>query len=574
MNQFRLWAPAASKVELRLDSVAVPMQKKAGGWWSLDHEITLGAPYSYSIDGREPLPDPRSASQPDGVHGASRLVDHSVFPWTDSRWQAPPLSSAVIYELHIGTFTREGTFESAIARLDYLVQLGVTHVELMPVAQFSGSWGWGYDGVNLYAPQCSYGCPEALKRLVNACHAKGLAVIVDVVYNHLGPVGNYLSRFGPYFSDRHSTPWGEAINMDGDGSAEVRRFLCDNALMWLRDYHFDGLRLDAIHAIFDFSALHFLEQLATEVDELEAQTGRHLVAIAESDLNDPRAITPREAGGFGIDAQWSDDFHHALHTVLTQETTGYYADFGTIADLAKALQRAFVYDGRFSKFRNRVHGRPLERLSGSHFLGYIQTHDQVGNRANGERIEHLVGPELAKVAAVLVMCSPFVPMIFQGEEFAASNPFLYFSNHEEPEIGAAVSEGRRREFAAFGWNPDEVPDPQDPATFERSKLDWSDIQQEPHRGMLEWYRQLIALRRSTPCLLDGHLDRVRVDFSENERWLTLRRGHISVACNFAEIMREIPAAGHRMLLSSHPSSSLHGGTLRLAPHSAMILEAD
>jgi len=574
MNQFRLWAPDASKVELRLDDAALPMEKTAGGWWSAEHESPPGAAYRYSIDGGEPLPDPRSAAQPDGVHGASRLVDHSAFPWTDSRWQALPLSAAVIYELHIGTFTREGTFESAIARLDHVVQLGVTHVELMPVTQFSGSWGWGYDGVDLFAPHCSYGCPEALKRLVDACHAKGLAVLLDVVYNHLGPIGNYLRQFGPYFSTRHSTPWGDAINMDGNGSAEVRRFLCDNALMWLRDYHFDGLRLDAIHAIFDFSARHFLEQLAREVDELEAQTGRHLVVIAESDLNDPRVITPREAGGFGIDAQWSDDFHHALHTVVTRETTGYYADFGTIADLAKALQCAFVYDGRFSKFRNRVHGRPPERLSGSHFLGYIQTHDQVGNRAKGERIEHLAGPELAKVAAALVMCSPFVPMIFQGEEFAASSSFLYFSDHREPEIGTAVSEGRRREFAAFGWNPDEVADPQERATFEKSKLDWSEIEQEPHRGMLEWYRQLIALRRSTPCLLDGSLDRVRVEFGENERWLALHRGHVSVACNFAGTARELPAAGHRVLLTSHPSSSLHGETLRLAPRSAMILEAD
>ncbi len=574
MNQFRLWAPAASKVELCLDNAAVPMGKSANGWWSLNQPIAPGASYVYSIDGGEPLPDPRSAWQPDGVHGASRLVEHSSFPWTDGGWQAPPLSSAVIYELHVGTFTREGTFEGVIARLDHLARLGVTHVELMPVGQFSGRWGWGYDGVDLYAPHCAYGLPDTLKRLVDACHAKGLAVLLDVVYNHLGPVGNYLSRFGPYLTDRYSTPWGEAINLDGAGSAEVRRFLCDNALMWLRDYHFDGLRLDAIHAIFDSSAVHFLEQLAAEIDELEAQTGRHLVVIAESDLNDPRVITPREGGGFGIDAQWSDDYHHALHTALTRETTGYYADFGTIADLAKALKQAFVYDGRFSKFRNRVHGRPQERLSGSRFLGYIQTHDQVGNRARGERIGCLVGPELAKVAAALVMCSPFVPMVFQGEEFAAASPFLYFSNHQEPEIGASVSEGRRREFAAFGWNPDEVPDPQDPATFERSKLDWSEVEREPHREMLEWYRQLIALRRSTPCLLDGRLDRVRVEFSENERWLALGRGRVSVACNFAGTARELPAAGHRVLLCSHPSSNVHGGKLQLPPRSVTILEAD
>ncbi len=578
MTHFRVWAPSAKSVELRLDHVTHRMQADTSGWWSVACEAPADAAhqdaaYQYMIDGAGPWPDPRSAWQRDGVHGASRTVD-PWFPWTDAHWQAPPLSSAVIYELHIGTFTLEGTFDAALAKLDYLAQLGVTHVELMPVNQFSGRWGWGYDGVDLYAPHCAYGCPQALKRLVDACHSRGLAVILDVVYNHLGPVGNYLGKFGPYFTDRYSTPWGEAINMDGAGSAEVRRFLCDNALMWLREYHFDGLRLDAIHAIFDSSAVHFLEQLAAEVDQLEAQTGRHLVVIAESDLNDPRVITPREAGGFGVDAQWSDDFHHALHTVLTGEKTGYYADFGAMADLAKALQNAFVYDGRFSKFRNRVHGRKPDRLAGSRFLGYIQTHDQVGNRATGDRIAQIAGVDLAKTAAALVMCSPFVPMLFQGEEFAAGAPFLYFSDHQDPEVAAAVSAGRRREFAAFGWNPEHVPDPQDPKTFERSKLDWAEVEREPHREVLEWYRRLIALRRSVPELSNANLDRVEVDFSEAERWLVLRRGRVSAACNFSNLVRSIRASAQRVLLSSNLDSRVQEETILLAPFSAMILEAD
>jgi maltooligosyltrehalose trehalohydrolase len=579
MTQFRVWAPSAHTVDLHLDNASHSLRRNRDGWWSIEHALPRGAAYRYAIEGGDPAPDPRSASQPHGVHGPSQPVDHSEFQWTAfggnaAGWQAPPLSSAVIYELHIGTFTPEGTFESAIAPLDHLVQLGITHVELMPVNQFPGRRGWGYDGVDLYAPHHAYGGPEGLKRLVNACHTKGLAVLLDVVYNHLGPVGNYLGRFGPYFSNRHSTPWGEAINMDGEGSREVRRFLCDNALMWLRDYRFDGLRIDAIHAIFDCSAVHFLEQLAGEVKELESHLGRRLVLIAESDLNDPRVVTPREAGGFGIDAQWSDDFHHALHTVLTGERFGYYQDFGSLGQLAKALRNAYVYDGGYSAFRGREHGRRPQGLSGSRFLGYLQTHDQVGNRAKGERSSQLMSLGRLKVGAALVLCSPFVPMLFQGEEFAASSPFLYFTDHLDPEMGRAVSEGRRRDFAAFGWNPEDVPDPQAPATFEKSKLDWSELEREPHRSILEWHRELIALRRSIPELTSGRLDRADVNLNEGEQWLILRRGSIAIACNLGAEQRTVPLALRAVLASSDARSSARGETLALAPESVVIGEAD
>lgn len=364
------------------------------------------------------------------------------------------------------------------------------------------------------------------------------------------------------------------MNLDGEGSREVRRFFCDNASMWLRDYHFDGLRIDAIHAIFDSSAVHFLEQLSEEVTDLEAYLGRRLVLIAESDLNDPRIITSREAGGYGINAQWSDDFHHALHAALTGESFGYYADFGKLEDLAKALRNAYVYDGGFSKFRGRRHGRRAHGLSGSHFLGYLQTHDQVGNRAKGERSSQIMSVDQLKIGAALVLCAPFIPMLFQGEEFAALSPFLYFTNHLEPQVAAAVSEGRRGEAAAFGWNPDEVPDPQDPETFERSKLDWSEAGSEPHRGILEWYRQLIALRRARPDLADGELDRVAVEFSESERWLLFRRGRVAVACNLAHKPRVVPLQARCVLMSSSAESAIRGETVELAPDSVMIVETD
>ena len=385
--------------------------------------------------------------------------------------------------MHIGTFTPEGTLQAAESRLDYLRELGISHVQLMPVATFPGDRGWGYDGVDLYAPHPAYGGPTGLQHFVNACHEKGLAVLLDVVYNHLGPAGNYLSRFAPYFTAVHCTPWGEAVNLEEAESTGVRRFFIDNALMWLRDYHFDGLRLDAVHAFIDRSAIHFLEQLASEVRALEFEMGKHFVVIAESDLNDPRLVGATQAGGFGLDAQWSDDFHHALVTVLTGERQGYYRDFGSFADLGKSLREVFVYDGKYSEYRRRNHGRPAIGLPGYRFLGYAQNHDQVGNRAKGDRLIQIAGPGRAKIAAALVMTSPFIPLLFQGEEFGASTPFHYFTSFEDPELGRSVSEGRKREFAAFVWSQDEIADPQEWETFAQSKLDWGELNQEPHASL-------------------------------------------------------------------------------------------
>jgi maltooligosyltrehalose trehalohydrolase len=575
MISFRVWAPNAKQVEVKIGSNLFGMTVGEGGWWFAEIPLEgAGIDYTFVIDRGEPIPDPRSPWQPNGIHGPSRTVDHAAFRWTDQHWRAPALSSAIIYELHVGTFTREGTFIAAIDKLDYLADLGVTHIELMPVVEFSGNRGWGYDGVDLYAPHHVYGEPDDLKHLIDACHARGLAVILDVVYNHLGPVGNYLARFGPYFTQRYATPWGQAINFDGAGSDEVRRFFCDNALMWLRDYHFDGLRIDAVHAILDISAVHFLEQLASVVKDLQMQTGRQLVLIAESDLNDPRVVRPGEIGGYGMHAQWSDDFHHALHCVLTGERTGYYRDFGSLADLAKALQHAFVYDGRYSAFRGRRRGRAPSGLSGHSFLGYLQTHDQIGNRAKGERSSHLMGVGRLKIAAALVLTAPFIPMLFQGEEWGATSPFLYFTDHQDPELGRNVTEGRRREFAAFGWNPEEIPDPQAVATFERSKLNWSERDEEPHAGLLVWHRRLMELRRKIPALSNGRLNEVLVSFDETANWFLVKRGAVVIACNLSQRKQRVPAKidpESRLLLASDDAVQLIQDTVELPPESVAIL---
>jgi maltooligosyltrehalose trehalohydrolase len=415
MSEFRVWAPAARTVEVECAGAQIAAALESGGWWRAEVSgAPHGADYAFIVDGGRPLPDPRSRWQPRGVHAPSRIVDHAAFKWTDDRWNAPPLGSAIIYEAHVGTFTAEGTFDAAIARLDYLAALGVTHLELMPVAAFAGDRGWGYDGVDLFAPHHAYGGPDGLKQLVDACHARGLAVLLDVVYNHFGPSGNYLSQFGPYLTDRYKTPWGDAVNLDGRGSDEVRRYFCDNALAWLRDYHLDGLRIDAVHAIVDTSAVHLLEQMAREVGELSLELGRRLVLIAESDLNDPRLVRPAEIGGYGLDAMWCDDFHHAVHTVLTGERSGYYADFGCLADLAKALTAGFVYDGRYSEYRGRSHGRPPIGVPAKSFVAFVQNHDQVGNRAAGERLSHLASAGRAKIAAAILMIAPMVPIIFRS----------------------------------------------------------------------------------------------------------------------------------------------------------------
>lgn len=575
MTHYSVWAPNARLVELVFfpDKERVPMIRQPDGHHVVTHpRIQPGQQYAFSLDGGDPLPDPRSRLQPHGVHGPSCWID-DAFTWTDHGFQQVPLHSAVLYELHVGTFSRAGTFDGALDHLPKLRQLGITHVELMPVAHFPGTRGWGYDGVCLFAPHTQYGGPEGLKRFVNACHEQGIAVLLDVVYNHLGPSGNYLGQYGPYFTDHYHTPWGEALNFDAEHSDAVRRFICDNATHWLRDYHIDGLRLDAIHAIFDTSATHILEQLAQEVDALAAQLRRHLVVIAESGLNDARIVRPREAGGYGLTSQWSDDFHHALHTVLSGEASGYYADFGTLGQLAAALRYGFVYRGQYSKYRKRRFGGDSAGLRGRHFLSYIQNHDQIGNRAVGDRLTASLDVGQLKIAAALTLLAPFVPMLFMGEEWGTRRPFQYFTDHEEVELGDAVREGRRREFAAFGWDPERVPDPQARATFEASKLDWEEALREPHADLLRWHQALLRLRREQPELLDDRLDATRVDFDEHERWLRMTRGSFHVTCNFADApcSFELPQSEERLVLASHPHLLRHR-RLELAPRSVVITQ--
>ena len=541
MHTFSLWAPRARAVSVTVNGMPHPMLARPHGWWAAEvASAQYGADYAFMLDDdAKPYPDPRSEWQPSGVHGASRVLDHGRYVWRDAGFQPAPLSQAILYELHIGTFTPEGTFAAAVLRLEALCDLGITHVQLMPVNSFPGRWGWGYDGAALFAPQEAYGGPDALKGFIEACHSFGLGVLLDVVYNHFGPDGNYTGRFGQYITENHHTPWGGAVNLEERGSDEVRRFFCDNALMWLRDYHFDGLRLDAVHSFVDRSAIHFLEQLSREVEELSQQTGKHLVLIAESDLNDPRVVTPRASeaqpsvGGYGFDAQWSDDFHHALYAFLTGERQSYYRDFGSLGQLAKALTSVYVYDSIYSAYRGRNHGRPVGDLSAHHFLGYIQNHDQVGNRGFGDRLHMVAGAKAAKLAAALVLTAPFVPMIFQGEEFAATSPFLYFADHDDPDLARAVSEGRRREHASDGeW--DSIPDPESQDTFERSKLNWAERESAPHAEMLAWYRSLIHLRRSESSLCDGRLDGMQVRFDEVARWLVMERGSLRMLFNFSD----------------------------------------
>ena len=561
MHRFEVWAPRAKKLAVTVSSATLSATvfsmdgPDEQGWWRLNvPAASPGSDYAYLIDDDpKPYPDPRSFRQPYGVHGLSRVYDQGEFAWGETKFNAPPLASAVIYELHIGTFTAEGTLDAAIDKLDHLTYLGITHVELMPLASFAGDRGWGYDGVALFSVHEPYGGPDALKRFVDAAHGKGLSVLLDVVYNHFGPVGNYTGMFGPYLVDSHHTPWGGAVNFEEGGAYQVRRFFCDNALMWMRDFHIDGLRLDAVHGFVDRSAIHFLEQLSSEVEEMEATLARSFVLIAESDLNDPRVVTPREAGGFGMDAQWNDDFHHALFAVLNPgPTEGYYMDFGQMSQLAKSLEQNFVHDGIYSRYRDRIHGRPAAHISRHRFIGFIQNHDQVGNRATGDRLLEIVGPNRARIAAALVLLGPFVPLLFQGEEWGASTPFQYFADHDEPEMARLVSEGRKREFAAFGWDPALIPDPEKQETFDRSKLNWKEVHEGAHGELLAWYRELIRLRRSARSLNNGEPGRTQVRFSRREMWLSMECGDIIVTCNLGsdELRLPLPKAKRLILKSS------------------------
>ncbi|HSK51991.1 MAG TPA: malto-oligosyltrehalose trehalohydrolase [Clostridia bacterium] len=576
MIERRVWAPTAERVELVVDRERRDMLRELGGWWrGAWEDLAPGTDYSFALDGGDPLPDPRAAQLPNGVHGPARVVDHAAYQWpaTESGWQPPSLAGAVIYELHIGTFSPEGTFDGAAARLGHVADLGATHVEVMPVHSFPGTRGWGYDGVGLFAPHEPYGGPDGLRRFVAEAHRLGLAVLLDVVYNHLGPDGNYLPRFGPYLTNRHATPWGPAINLDDAGSHEVRRFLADNAIMWLRDYRVDGLRLDAADTLVDQSAIHVLEQLATEVAAVGEREGRPFVLVAESDLNDPRLVRPVELGGYGLDAAWSDDVHHAIHTALTGERTGYYADFGGIPDLVKALRDSYVYDGRFSKARQRRHGRPATGVDPGRFVAFAQNHDQVGNRARGERLSHLVGADALRVAAALVLAGPFVPLLFMGEEWAASTPFLYFTDHNDPELVEAVLSGRRGAFAAFGWAPEDVPDPQDPGTFAASRLAWNEVGQAPHADVLAWHRELIELRRRHPGLRDGR--RPEIVWRRGDDAFLVERAGVTVAYNLGAVAAtlELRRGETDVLASSSAIGRPDGGTFALPAMSVAMLAA-
>ncbi len=573
MTTLRVWAPRPDEVEVEVDGTRTPLVQEDGGWWRGE----VGGPgtdYALVLDGGEPRPDPRSAWQPHGVHGPSRVLDHDAFAWTDATWRGVALPGSVLYELHVGTFTPEGSFDAAIERLDHLVALGVSAVELLPCNAFAGRWGWGYDGVAWFAVHEPYGGPDGLKRFVDACHARGLGVVMDVVYNHLGPAGNYLPEFGPYLTEDHTTPWGPAVNLDRTGSDDVRRYVLDSALMWLRDYHVDGLRVDAVHALVDERATPLLEELSVEVEALGAHLHKPLFLIAESDLNDARMVTAREAGGLGFDGQWADDVHHALHANLTGESDGYYGDFTGLSVLAKVLSDVFLHDGRWSSFRQRTHGRPVPAtVPGHRFVVYLQDHDQVGNRATGDRISATLSDGLLKVGAALLLTSPFTPMLWMGEEWGARTPWLFFSDHEG-ELGEAVRQGRRAEFGSHGWDTEDVPDPQDEATMRASTLDWDEPAQDGHAALLAWTRDLIALRRARPELSDGHRDRTEVTYDEAQRWLVVQRGRVAVVVNLGGERRSVPlsASPQAVLLASEPGVEHAGGQLWLAGESVAVVE--
>ena len=566
-TRFIVWAPHARTVDVHLvaprDRV-VPMAAVGRGYYeALVEGVAPGARYLFRLDGARERPDPASRLQPDGVHGSSEVVA-GEFPWTDAAWRGVRLADYVLYELHLGTFTREGTCDAAVERLDALAALGVTAVELMPVAQFPGVRNWGYDGVDLFAVHTAYGGPAGLKRFVDACHARGLAAVLDVVHNHLGPEGNYLAEFGPYFTDRRTTPWGPAVNVDGPDCDEVRRFLIDNALMWVDEFHFDALRLDAVHAIVDQSARPFVQELADAVHAKAARRGREIHVIAETNLNDPRLVRPQALGGLGLDAQWSDDLHHALHAALTGERWGYYGDYDGVRDVARALAEGFLFAGRYSAHRRRRYGAPADGLAGERFVVAAQTHDQVANRPGGDRLAALVPFEALKAAAGVVLLSPFLPLLFMGEEYGEPAPFLYFTSHGDAGLAEAVRRGRREEFAA--WDPEAaVPDPQDPSTFQRCKLHWGLRDEPPHRALLAFYAELIRLRRTHSALAAPARETVRVSTADDARVLILHRGAptapAAAVFNFgdAETTVRVPLAPGRWAVALDSADGAWGG---------------
>jgi maltooligosyltrehalose trehalohydrolase len=592
--EFLLWAANARTVSLHLlhSGELLTMTPLSRGYFRRTVEnLEPGTRYLFQLDGARELPDPASRFQPEGVHGPSEVVDLNQFQWTDQNWQGRTLERSIFYEIHVGTYTAQGTFDALIPHIPELVELGITTVELMPVAQFPGSRNWGYDGVYPFAPQNSYGGPEPLQRFVNAAHEHGLSVALDVVYNHLGPEGNYLNAYGPYFTDRYRTPWGQALNFDGAGSDEVRRFFIENALYWLENYHFDALRLDAVHGIFDFSARHFLTEIKSAVGDLSKRLGRMIHCIAESDLNDSRLLLNHEQGGYDLDAQWSDDFHHSVHRLLTGEDRGYYADFEGIAPLAATLRDGWYYKGQYSHYRQRHHGNSPRGIAASQVVVCTQNHDQVGNRAAGERLSSLVNFESLKLAAGITLLSPFVPLLFMGEEYGETAPFQYFTSHGDPELVEAVRRGRREEFAAFGWEAEKaVPDPQDESTFLRSKPDHSRKSEEPHRTLLRLYQNLIRTRREYDL---GDPAPRSVREIGDSALLVLRQAERSqqlMIFNFGKSpmpvnLPDIPGPW-RMVMNSADASwnspgydlpdqiTLNGDGLELSPYSFMVMEQE
>ena len=595
MPEVSVWAPNADRVRVAIGepgleigepdgrgepveyppSTTTDLQPAGGGWWRADvAEALPGREYGFLLnDDEQVLPDPRSRRQPRGVHQPSRFYADD-FAWTDAGWPGHGLPDSVIYELHIGTFTEAGTFDAAIERLDHLVRLGVTQVEILPVNDFNGEWNWGYDGVLWYAVHEAYGGPDGLKRLVDACHRAGLAVVLDVVYNHLGASGNYLQRFGPYLQTDRNT-WGDLVNLDGESAGPVREYILDNALTWLSEFHVDALRLDAVHALRDTSDVHLLAELSARVKTLSAELGRPLVLIAESDLNDPIMVTDRGDGGYGLDGQWDDDVHHALHALLTGERQGYYGDFGSLSALAKVLTRAFFHDGTYSSFRGRDHGKPVdgEHTPGYRFVACLQNHDQVGNRAAGDRLPQIAPPGMLRVGATLLLTSPFTPMLFMGEEWAASTPWPFFTSHPEPELAEVTATGRIKEFANHGWDIGEVVNPQDPAAFMGAKLRWSERDEPEHADMLALYRRLLRLRREHPDLADPRLSLVTVDFDEDAQWVIVHRGAFRVLANLADQAQLLPCASGDVLFSTEPGLYADGRQITLPARSACIIGA-
>ncbi|MGB0971950.1 MAG: malto-oligosyltrehalose trehalohydrolase [Mycobacterium sp.] len=572
-HEFAVWAPLPDRVRLDLDGTLHPMTRGNDAWWRTVVGAESYARYGFVLDDDpKVLPDPRSPRQPEGVHRRSQLWRPAPDSWTDDDWQGQSVEGRAIYELHIGTFTVKGTFDSAIERLDYLVALGIDFVELMPVNAFSGTHGWGYDGVLWYAVHEPYGGPDGLVRFVDACHARGLGVLIDAVFNHLGPSGNYLPLFGPYLSTG-SNPWGESINISGAGADSVRRYILDCALRWMREFHVDGLRLDAVHALVDTTAYHILEELSAETDSLAIELGRPLSLIAESDLNDPTLITPRDRGGLGMTAQWDDDIHHAIHSAVSGERQGYYYDFGSLRTLAQTLRRGYFHTGTYSSFRHRRHGRPLDTttIPATRLLAYTLTHDQVGNRAIGDRPSQILTTGQLAIKAALALGSPYTVMLFMGEEWAASSPFQFFSSHPEPELARATAEGRKREFADHGWDADEIPDPQDPATFQRSKLNWNEIDNGDHARLRRFYEDLLGLRRNEPDFDDPWLDHLRVDYDEDQRWFVMHRGQFAIACNLGTAPVDVPVTGEVVLTYGEPA--VGADATRLAGHSVAILRS-